>query len=381
MAADRIYLDHAASAPLSPRARAAMEAARAETGNPSSPHAEGRRAREVLEDARSRVAGVLGVRAREVVFTPSGTVACQLGLVGTARARRDVSRRVVLSGVEHPSVSDAGPVLEAEGFEITTVAPDADGHVDAESFLDAVGDDAAVCALMLANHETGVLNPVRDVAVVLRERGVPLLCDACLGPGRVPVTDDAVGADLAAFTAHKLGGPRGTGVLTVRRRTSVRPLWTGGLQEERLVPGTEDVVGAAGLAAALEEAVRSTPERAARYERLVDAFLAALDGARPWSRVGGRAAPGVLTLEIPGVEGEAAMINLDLEGVAVATGSTCALGAARPSATLRAMGWTERRIARTLRFSFGEGVDDTQVKVAAAVVGRVIERLRALARH
>ena len=383
MGTDRILLDHAASAPLEPLAREALLAALAIPGNPSSAHAEGRLAKAVLEDARGRVAAVLGCRAREIVFTSSGTLAAQLGLRGVAYARRQVSTRVVISGVEHPCIHEAADDLARDGFDVVRVAPATDGHVDADSFLEAVGDGAAVAALMLANHETGVVNDVAKVGSALRERSIPFLCDACLGPGRVPVTVDAVCADLIALSGHKLGGPRGVGVLYVRRRTRVHPLWNGGLQEERLVPGVENVAGVAGFAASLDLVVRETETRAKRYEALLGVLLEKLEGARPWSRVGAAAPtlPGVATLEVPAVEGEAAMINLDLEGVAVATGSACALGASLPSPSLQAMGWSPERVARTLRISIGEGNDDAQMVRAADAITGVVKRLRAMARR
>ena len=176
---------------------------------------------------------------------------------------------------------------------------------------------------------------------------------------------------------------RGTGLLYVRRKTRVLPLWNGGLQEEKLIPGTENVAGSAGFAAALEHVVARTEERAARYESQVAMFLDGIDDVRPWSVVGEGAPrlPGLITLELPGVEGEAAMINLDLEGIAAATGSSCALGASTPSPSLQAMGWSRERVSRTLRLSFGEGVDDTQVIAAAHVLSQVVRRLRSLARR
>ncbi len=383
MGHDRIFLDHAASTPLAGCARDAVVAALETPGNPSSAHAEGRLAKGLLEDARGRVADVLGCRPREIVFTGSGTAAAQLGLRGAARARRAASSRIVISGVEHPCVHEAADDLVHEGFEVVRVAPATDGHVDADSFLDAVGDDAAIAALVLANHETGVVNPVSTVAAALRAQGIPLLCDACLGPGRLPVGIADVGADLVVFSGHKAGGPRGIGALYVRRRTRVLPLSNGGLQEERLVPGTENVAGAAGFAASLEFAIRHTAERAKRYEALLALLFAGLGDVQPWSRVGegARTVPGMATLELPGVEGEAAMINLDLEGVAVSTGSACALGASTPGPSLQAMGWSPERVARTLRISIGEGNDETQMTRAGDVLSDIVRRLRSLARR
>lgn len=377
----RIYLDHVASSPLLPRAREAMVRATLQSGNPASPHAEGRAAKDLLEEARTRIARTWGARPREIVFTASGTVACQLALLGAAKARRETSRRVVVSGIEHAAVSDATPLLETMGFEVVVVPPDAEGRIPAGSFLEAVGDDAAVAALMLANHETGALQPVAEVAGELEGRGIPLVCDACLGPGRRDVGQDQLGADLVALSAHKFGGPMGLGLLFVRRGTRIDPVWRGGLQEERLHAGTENTVAAVGAAAALEQAVSETAERASIMASSLAAFLAGLEGVQGWRRVGPsvEVLPGVATIELHDVEGEAAMINLDLQGIAVSTGSTCALGGAEPSAGLLAMGLTRRRASSTLRVSTGPATTLEEATHAANSLIQILERLRRLA--
>lgn len=207
MQSSRIYLDHAASTPLAPAAQEAMKSALGAFANPSSAHEEGRRAKDLLEDARGRCARVLGCRPREVLFTASGTLASQLALRGAALARRATHGPVVLTAIEHPSVQAAATALERDGFNVVRVPPTSDGTVAADAFLAAVGDDAAVAAMMLASHETGVLLPVAEVGAALRARGVPFVCDACLGPGRVPCTQAALPADLIIHSAHKWGGP------------------------------------------------------------------------------------------------------------------------------------------------------------------------------
>jgi cysteine desulfurase len=378
----RIYLDHAASTPLDPVAREAMREADERLGSPSGPHAEGRAARDLLETARGRAAEALGCRPRELLFTASGTLACQIALLGVARARAALSRRLVLSAVEHPAIGDAADLLAAEGFEVVRVPPEPDGTVDAGRFLAAAEPGAAAAALLVAHHETGAILPVAEVATALRARSIPLVADACLAPGRLATRVGDLGADLVAWSAHKCGGPRGIGLLYVRRRTRVLPLWRGGLQEERLHPGTEPVAGALGAAIALERAVAATAERSARYAALAARFLERLGPLDGWRLVGPERPrlPGAVTLEIPGVEGEAATINLDLEGVAVSTGSTCALGGSEPSPSLRALGYTPQRAATTLRFTFGEANEGRDADDAAERTAAVVRRLRALAR-
>jgi len=377
----RIYLDHAASTPLLPAAREAMIQALGAGGNPSSPHAAGRHAKDLLEAARSRAARALDCRAREIVFTASGTIASQLAFLGAARARRRQSTRIVLSAVEHPAIAEAADLLAAEGYEVDRVPPSADGSVDPGLFIDHLEGNAAAAALMLAHHETAALLPVATVAREMYHRGIPLICDACLGPGRVPARTTDLGADLTIYSAHKMNGPRGIGILHVRRGTRVEAAWRRGLQEERLHPGTENVAGAVGAALALEIAVTSQADRAPRYEGLLDHFLRQLDGCRPWTRIGPaqERLPGLATLLFPGVEGEAAMINMDLERVDLSTGSVCALGATEPSPSLLALGHSRRAVASTLRVSMGEGLDDDDVTRAARVLTRTVVRLRRLA--
>jgi cysteine desulfurase len=380
---ERVYLDHAATAPLGPAAKKTLlRALEQGRGNPSSPHLEGRAAKDALEAARSRAAAALGVRPREVIFTGGGTEALQIAVQGAARARREVSTRVVASAVEHPAVLEPLGALAKEGFELVTVPVGADGRVDPSAFLAAVEPGAALACLMLANHEMGAIMPVAEVARALAERRVPLLCDAALGPGRLPTTAADVGAPLIAFAAHKFGGPEGSGLLVVRRGTRLAAWQHGGLQEERLRPGTESVAAAEAAAAELERAVAETDERARRYGDLARRFLDGLAPIDGWRVVGPRAdgLPGLVTVEVDGVEGEAAMINMDLEGFAISTGSTCALGSRDPSPGLLAMGLSRRAAASTLRISVGEGTTPDHVERAASTLCRVVTRLRALAR-
>lgn len=383
MAPARLYMDAAAGMPLRPEAeQALLGVLRTLHGNPGSPHAEGRAAKDALEEARSRVAAALGCRPREVVFAGSGTEACNLGVVGAARARAGVGRRVVVGAVEHPCVLDAAQALASEGFEVVRVPVDALGRVDPDQFVSCVTPETALAALMLAHHETGNVFPVAEVASRLAATRVPLLVDATLGMGRLPVSVPALGASLLAFSGHKLGGPRGTGVLVVRRGTRVLPLLHGGMQEERLRPGTEDVAALAGLAAALEAAQARQPVAAARLAALDAAFLAGLAPLPGWRRLGASdgALPGLLALELDGVEGEAVMIHLDLAGVAIATGSTCALGGTQASPGLLAMGLSPQRAAATVRISALPSHGEGDMRRAADALREAVERLRALAR-
>lgn len=379
----RLLFDANASTPLLPAAAEAVARVGTEAwGNPSSGHEEGRRARAALDTARDRVAGALGCRPREIVFTSGATEALHLAVVGAARARANVGRRVVVSAVEHPAVLDAADSLVALGFDVVRVAPRPDGTVDADVFAAAATPGTTVACLMAANHETGAVMPVPAVAAALRARGVLLVTDAALAPGLLDVAPEALGADLIAFSGHKLGGPRGIGALFVRRRTPLVPLQRGGVQEERARGGTENVAGAAGLAVALEHAVRTRTERVPRLvalrRRLVDGLLA-IPGT---SLVGPRDAvlPSTTNVAFDACEGEALLVNLDLEGVAVSTGSACAVGGTEASPVLLAMGYSARRAASTLRFSVRDDVTDDDVERVRAIVTGVVARLRSMAR-
>lgn len=382
----RLRFDANASTPMLPAAAEAVARVGVEAwGNPSSAHEEGRRARAALDAARDRVAGALGCRPREVVFTSGATEALHLAVLGAARARASVGRRVVVSAVEHPAVLDAAARLAEEGFDVVHVPPRPDGAVDPDVFLAAATPGTVVACLMAANHETGAVMPVAPVAAALRTRGIVSVTDAALAPGLLDVGADALGSDLVAFSGHKIGGPRGIGALFVRRRTRLVPVQRGGVQEDRVRGGTEDVAGAAGLAVALEHAVRTRGERVARLRplraRLVEGLLA-IPGT---SLVGPTGLPdavlaSTVNVAFDGCEGEALLVNLDLEGIAVSTGSACAVGGTEASPVLLAMGCSARRAASTLRFSVRDDVGDDDVARVCAVVTGVVARLRSMAR-
>jgi cysteine desulfurase len=322
-----------------------------------------------------------------VVFTSGGTEAANLALRGAAHAKRATlpagaaPPRVVVTAIEHSCVLDAATSLAREGFSVAKAAPTPDGRVEADAVDAAAGPGTAVASVMLANHETGAVLPVADAAARLRARGVVVHCDAALGPGQLDVSVEALGVDLLSTSAHKWNGPKGIGALYVRRRTRLAPQAFGGVQEDRVRPGTENVAGAVGLAAALERAAAAREERVARYGALrarLEAGIARITGCRvvgPERRL-----PSTVLAEFEGCEGESLLVNLDLEGIAVSTGSACAVGGVDPSPVLLAMGFSSRRAASTIRFSFGEGNVASDVDRVLDVLPPLVSRLRALAR-
>jgi cysteine desulfurase len=367
-----IYLDHNATTPVLPEAAEAVRRAEAEAfGNPSSAHAAGRAARRVLDDARERVAALLAAHPDEVTFTSGATEANNLAVLGLA-GRPPAA--LAGSHLEHPCV--VGPLkrLEADGFAVGWWPVDARGVV----VPGPVGPDTRIVCVMLANHETGAVQPVRDIAASLPP-GAHLHCDAAQAVGKIPVSFRDLGATTLAASAHKFGGPKGVGVLVTRRGTPLRPLMAGGHQQQGRRPGTEPVPLAAGMAMALELAVRNMAANRARLEAL---------RGRLWNRLREVAAPVVLngpevgapdvvptTLNVsfPGCRADLLLMALDLAGVACSTGSACSSGSLLPSPVLRAMGVPDDVLRSAVRLSFAATTDVTDVDEAA---GRIATAVR-----
>jgi cysteine desulfurase len=379
-----IYWDHNAAAPV--RAEVASLLARAFLqgghGNASSVHAAGREARARLDAARARVARVLGCEPKEVCFTASGSEADALALVGAFHARPVAEhRRVVTSSVEHPALLGAVARLEQEGAQVVRVAPGADGRVREEDLLAALTPDTALCSLMWANNETGVVQPAAELSRACRKQGVLFHTDAVQAAGKVPLSLREVDADLLSLSAHKFGGPSGVGVLVVRKGVDVRAL-TPGHQEGGRRGGTQNIPHAEALALALELAASEQPQVASRVGALRDAFEQAVLAQVPGVVVNGAGAPRVpntSNLRFEGVEGEALLIALDLEGICVSMGAACASGTLTPSHVLRAMGLSAAEARGSLRFSLGSETREEDVRQVVDALRRHVPTVRALA--
>ena len=385
------YLDHAASTPVLPAVAEAVFAALGSVGNPSSLHSAGRRARRLVEESRERVASALGARPSEVVFTSGGTEGDNLAVKGIAWARRASDpqrRRLLVSRIEHHAVLDAVLWLEAaDGFEITWLDVDAEGRI-APAVLEAAlhagtgPADVALVTAMWANSEVGTVQDVPALAAVAAEHGVPLHTDAVQAVGSVPVDVTGSGADALTLSGHKLGGPPGTGAVILGRSTGCTPLLHGGGHERDVRSGSLDVPGIAGLAVAVETAVRRLPEHAARLAGLRDDLVAGVLAAVPDAVLNGPALssgerlPGNAHLSFPGCEGDALLMLLDARGVECSTGSACSAGVARPSHVLLAMGADEQRARGSLRFTLGHPSTSADVDDAVAAIGPAVERAR-----
>ncbi|HEX6909192.1 MAG TPA: cysteine desulfurase family protein, partial [Longimicrobium sp.] len=355
-----VYLDHAATTPLRPQAREAMLAVLGERwGNPSSVHRWGREARAALDDARARFAAVIGARPAEVVFTRGGTEADNLAVLGRARVH---GGPVAVSAVEHKAVLSAAGGL---GQRMRILPVDAEGRVEVEAVAERLrGDAPALVSVMWANNEVGTVQPVAEIAALCAQAGAVFHADAVQALGKVPVRVDAVPVHLAAFSAHKLGGPRGTGALFVRRGTALDPMFFGGGQERGLRSGTEDVAGAVAFAVAAELAEAERESAMARIAALRDRLQAGLCERVPGLRVNAAGAQRLAThlnVRVPGADPEMLLLALDSEGVAASSGSACASGVVSASHVLRAMGLSDDEAGPSVRFSLGRETTDAEI--------------------
>jgi cysteine desulfurase len=373
-----IYLDYAATAPLDPRVAAAMyDCMTREHGNPSSSHAAGRRARELVEVARAAVAARVGAPSGGLIFTSGATEANNLALAGVLRRSRNRRVHLVTSRIEHKSVLDAARSLEASGVAVTYVPVTAGGWIEPERVVEAVGEDTQLVSIMQVNNETGVIQDVEAIGEACRARGVLFHVDAAQGAGKLPLRLATAPIDLCSLTAHKLCGPKGVGALYVAPRVTLVPQLHGGEQERSLRAGTlatHQIVGM-GKAYELADPEREAPRLAVLRERLWRE-LGAIAGVRQNGDPARRAAH-VLNVTFPGVDGES--LRFALQDVCVSAGSACAADSPDASHVLTGMGSSDVLAGSSLRFSVGRFTTEDDVVTAAARVAAAVARLRLLA--
>ncbi len=376
--ARRIYLDHNATTPLREEVVEACTRAFRSFGNPSSTHFEGAAARAELERARTRVASLLGADPAEIVFTSGATESNNLALHGTLAAGR-APGHLITSRAEHPSVLEPAESLERAGVKVTRLAVDASGRLDPSAVAAALESEATVVSVLWANNETGVLQPLSEIAQAVKARGALLHVDATQAVGKIPVRVDALPADLLSGSAHKLNGPKGAGFLFVRRGLELEAWLRGGPQERRRRGGTENVVGIVGLGIAFELAERELPERAGRMAELRDRLwegLRATLGAVRRNGSPSHVLPNTLNVCFEGAPGEVLLEALDLEGVSVSAGAACHSGSSVASHVLLAMGLSLEQARASLRFSVGHGVDEAQIDHVLGLLPRLVARVR-----
>jgi len=385
MAEAPVYLDHAATTPVRPEVREAMlPYLDLVFGNPSSAHRFGRAARAGLEQARREVAESLGAEPVQVVFTSGGTEADNLAVIGAAGAARQRGRpqRVVVSAVEHKAVLAAAHHVAAAGGSERILPVDGNGRVELGALDAALAESPAVVSVMWVNNETGVIQPVEDVAARCQAAGVPYHTDAIQAVGKVPCGVRDLAITFLTISGHKIGAPKGIGAIVVRDPARVAPLVHGGGQQRGLRPGTENVAGAVALGRAVALAVTEQAEFARRASQLRDELAARLRAAVPDLVIAGEQAPRaphVLTVMVPGTDSEALLMHLDLAGVACSSGSACTTGSVEPSHVLTAMGVPRELALGAVRFSLGRTTTEAEIERAAAVFPRAVEKVRRLA--
>ncbi|MCS7016749.1 MAG: cysteine desulfurase [Gemmatales bacterium] len=373
-----IYLDNNATTSLLPEVRAAMEPFWTEHfGNPSSAHRFGRLARKAIEDAREQIAQSLGAFPDELIFTSGATEANNLAVFGLPR-----SRGVILSsGIEHPSVREAVAALVQRGYSQREFPVCSDGIVDAEAFDSLCDGEVQLACLMLANNETGALQPVRALAHICQERRIPLHCDAVQAVGKIPVQFHELGVTTLSFSGHKLHGPKGIGGLLVRRGVKLTPLFHGGHQERGRRPGTEPVPLIVGLAKSIELAHRDRQNRFDHVRQLRQVFLDGLRRRCAPIFVNGPehdSLPHTLNVSFPGCRAEVLLMRLDLAGIACSAGSACSSGSLLPSPALQAMHLPDERLHSAVRFSFSHLNTLNEIERAVQLIAEVVCEIRQL---
>jgi cysteine desulfurase len=372
----RVYLDHNATTPLHPRVLEAMlPFLRDDYGNPSSLHWYGQRARAAVEEARAEVAALVGADPAEIVFTAGGSESDNTALRGVKV--KEPRLGIVCSAIEHHAVLNTAKAMRDEGRPVGLAPVGESGVLDPDDLAARVDDRTSLVSVMLANNETGVVQPVAEAAAIARARGALVHCDAVQAAGKVPIDVRAVGVDLLTLSAHKLYGPKGVGCLYVRRGTPMAPLVRGGAQERNRRAGTENVAGVVGFGAAAtlaRQGLEAEARRVAALRDRLEARLLAIPGARRNGE--GLRVPNTTNVSFAGLDAEALVIALDLEGVAASTGAACAAGGIEPSHVLRAMGLPPERVQSSLRLSLGRTTTETDVEQAADVVAAVVGRMR-----
>jgi cysteine desulfurase len=374
----RLYFDNNATSPVHPSVIEEMTRALGSVwGNPSSVHMEGRLARQRLEESRESIASLIGSSPREVVFTSGGSESNNTALVGAA-LRLDQRCHIVTSAIEHPSVAQSAEWLRRRGHEVTFVGCKADGTVDPQEIAAAIRQDTAIVSLMLANNETGVIQPVAAVAALCRDRSIHLHCDGVQAAGRIPLDVKELGVDTFALAAHKMHGPKGIGALYVRSGVILEPYLSGGSQERRRRAGTESVPLAIGFAEAARLAVDEMDRWvliASWRDELERELLSSFDGSFINGAGAGRL-PNTSSVCFRGCDAEGIVIGLDLAGLAVSTGSACSSGRIEPSDVLIRMGISEDDARSSVRISLGRMNEDGEIREALELFRAIVPRNR-----
>lgn len=376
----RVYLDHTATTPIHPEVLAAMRyVLESVFGNPSSLHSFGREAREYLEDARCKVAELIGASPEEIVFTSGGTEADNLAVLGVVYAYRGQGNHIITSSIEHHAVLDACKALSRDGFDVTYLPVDQYGFVDPDDVRKALRKETILITVMHANNEIGTIEPIEEIAAIARENGVVFHTDAVQTAGHIPVNVERLGVDLLSLSAHKFYGPKGVGALYIRRGIRLLPILHGGGQEGNRRPGTENLPGIVGLGKAAEIAARELDSQVVSVrgmrDRLIKGVLEKISDVRlnghPVQRL-----PQNAHFSFWGVDGKSLLRGLDMEGIAASAGSACSSGAVHPSHVLLAIGLPLELASASVRLTLGRVNTEEDVDYCVEVLSRLIAELR-----
>ncbi len=379
----RIYLDNNATTCVDPLVVEAMKPYfDEEYGNASSIHSFGQKARAALEEARGQVALFLGAGSDEIVFTSGGTESDNLALCGVARRLRHKGNQIIISAIEHPAVLMAFDGMQAEGFRVTRLPVDHQGRVGLADVEDALSDETILISAMMANNETGTVQPIREIALLAHGKGVLVHTDAVQAAGKVPIDVEQLGVDLLSISGHKFHGPKGVGALYVRQGVRLQPIMLGGGHERGMRAGTENVSGAVGLGMACQVARQELSKAAERMSRLRDRLEEGILNSIPDTVVNGcrqSRTPQTSNISFLGAEGESLLMALDLQGIAVSTGAACHAGTVSASHVLTAMHLSRETLQGAIRFSLSRFTTEEEIERTLEVLPGVVERVRQVA--
>ena len=375
----RIYFDHAATTPLDEAVLQKMLPYFTEVfGNADSPHAVGRKAMFAVDAARDAVAALLNAKSNEIYFTSGGTEADNWALVGGAHAQKEQGKNhIIVSAIEHHAVLAAAEKLEKEGFQITYLPVNAGGRVELNALKEAITDKTGLIAVMAVNNETGVIQPIAEIAKIAKESGAIFFCDGVQAAPYMPIDVKALGVDMFSLSSHKFYGPKGCGILYIRGGLKVKGLIVGGEQERGLRGGTTNVPAIVGLAEAYKKNVATVSVSNEKIEKLNGLFLREISDMDGVEINGGEERiPSVLNVRFVGVNNADFVYNMDLAGVSLAAGSACSSASIKPSHVLLAMGRTDEEAKECMRFSFGKNNTEEEICRAAALAKEIVARLR-----
>lgn len=381
----RIYLDHNATTPIHPQVANTMaEVLREHFGNASSVHTFGQTAKAYIDEARTSLAKLLDARPQEIVFTSGGTESNNLAIRGIAESLTSTNRRhIITSGIEHEAILNTCKFLGKQGWKISILPIDRSGVIDPASLETTITDDTAMVSIMHANNEIGTIQPINKLATIAHSVGAVFHTDAVQSVGKIPVAVDNLNIDLLSLSAHKFNGPKGVGALWIRRGVKLVANTTGGRQERNRRAGTENVAGIVGLGIAAQLATQNMPAKKISVAQLRDRLEAGILQHVAGTIVNGNCdarVPNTTNISFDRIEAESLLIALDLEGIAISTGSACSSGTLEPSHVLRAMGFSPHRTQNSIRFSLGENNTESDVDRVLNVLPLVVNKLRSLSR-